>query len=42
MITFLFAYTGAMIGSIFINYVLHANNPNWEEPIVRKKENDND
>lgn len=42
MITFLFAYTGAMIVAVLFNYVLHANNPNWEEPIVTKKENNDD
>ena len=42
MITFLFAFAGAMIGGVFINYVLNANNPNWEEPIVTKKENNDD
>jgi hypothetical protein len=33
MITFLFAFAGSMIGGIVINYILNANNPNWEEPI---------
>jgi hypothetical protein len=43
MITFLLAFTGAMIGGIFINYVLNANNPNWEEPIYGdKRENYDD
>lgn len=40
MITFLFAFTGAMIGGIFINYVLQANNPNWEEPINNENVNE--
>lgn len=38
MITGIFAFVGAMIGSIFINYVLNAPNPNWEEPITKKEE----
>jgi len=36
MITAAFAFVGAMMGAIFINYVLNANNPNWEEPIQTK------
>jgi hypothetical protein len=40
MITFIFAFTGAMIGSVVINYVLHANNPNWEEPIQKENYDD--
>jgi hypothetical protein len=40
MITAVFAFVGAMVGAIFINYCLHSNNPNWEEPI-RKNGSDN-
>lgn len=37
MITGIFAFVGAMIGAGFINYCLHVNNPNWEEPIIKEK-----
>ena len=40
MITFLIAWAGGILGGLFINYILHANNPNWEEPIIKKEEND--
>ena len=31
MITAVFAFVGAMIGAVFINYVLHAPNKQLEE-----------
>jgi len=40
MITFALAWVAGMMGGLFINYCLHANNPNWEEPIIKEKKND--
>jgi hypothetical protein len=31
MITAVFAFVGAMIGSLFINYALHAPNKEWDK-----------
>jgi len=35
-------FVGAMIVSIFINYALNINNPNWEEPIDYETKNETD
>ena len=40
MITFILAWVGGALGALFINYVLHCNNPNWEEPIIKEKKDD--
>lgn len=32
MVTGVFAFVGAMLGSLFINYVLNAPNDEWENP----------
>lgn len=39
MITAVFSLIGAMVGAVFINYCLHFNNPNWEEPIHKNGSN---
>jgi hypothetical protein len=41
MMTGVLIYIGALCVAVFINYCLHANNPNWEEPIIKSKDDSN-
>lgn len=38
MVTGVFAFVGAMLGSIFINYILNAPNPDWDELTLENKD----
>ena len=37
MITFLLVWIGSVLGVMYMNYVLHKNNPKCEEPIIMEK-----
>lgn len=41
MIIAILIYLGTLSGAVFINYCLHATNPNWEEPIVKSEDESN-